>query len=54
MNKIQAQFTATMVILAALALYMAVDATHRGETLTAFTMLVIATIFWSRVQKKRN
>jgi hypothetical protein len=51
-NKIQSQFVAAMIVLTGLAIYLAVEATHRREGMAAFTMLVIAAIFWSKVQKK--
>lgn len=51
MNKGQAGFIATMVVLTWLALFLAVGAAHHREGMAAFTMLVIAAIFWSRVQK---
>ena len=53
MNKIQAQFAAAMVALTGLALYLAVGATYRRESLMAFVMLVIAAIFWNRAQQRR-
>ena len=52
MNKIQAQFAAAMVALTGLAIYVAVAASHRGEGMAAFLLLVIAAIFWSKVQKR--
>lgn len=52
MNKIQSQFVAAMVALTGLAFYLSVAATHRREGMAAFTMLMIAAIFWGKVQKR--
>lgn len=53
MNKIQSQFAAAMVALTGLAIYLSIGASHRGEGMSAFVLLVIAAIFFSKVQKSR-
>jgi hypothetical protein len=51
-NKAHAQFIATMVVLTGLALYLAIGAAHRNEGMATILMLVIAAIFWGKVQKR--
>lgn len=52
MNRAHAQFVATMAVLTGLALYLAIGAAHRREGMAAFTMLVIAAIFWGKARKR--
>lgn len=52
MNKAYTQFVATMVVLTGLALYLAVGAVRHREGVAAITMLIIAAVFWGKVQKR--
>jgi len=45
-------YGAILVCLAAWALYAAQDAFHRGERSLAFILIIIAMIFWKRLQRK--
>ena len=45
-------FSIILVCLAGYALYAAQDALHRGERGLAFIMIIIAMIFWKKVQGK--
>jgi hypothetical protein len=44
-------FIVILLCLTAYALYAAQDAGHRGERALAFGMLIIAVIFWKKLQK---
>ena len=48
-----ALYSAILVCLAGLALSLAPQALHRGDIAGSFILLVIAMIFWKRVQARR-
>jgi hypothetical protein len=52
MNKAYKKFIVTMVVLTGLALFIAAGAAHRGDGMAVVVMLVIAAIFWGKVQKR--
>jgi uncharacterized membrane protein len=53
MKKIQQQFIVITAVLTGVALCLAAGAAHRGDSLAVIVMLIIATIFWGKVQKRR-
>jgi hypothetical protein len=53
MNKQLPLIVIVLVGLAGLALYLGVQAAHRGESIAVIVMLVIAMIFWKRAQRLR-
>jgi dipeptide/tripeptide permease len=51
MKKHLSLFVVVLLFLTAYALYASQRAAHRGELMAAFVMMVIAVIFWRRLQK---
>jgi hypothetical protein len=51
MKKQISLFIIILLCLTAYALYTAQDALHRGERMLSFVMILIALIFWKRLQK---
>jgi hypothetical protein len=51
MNKPIPLFIVILLCLTAYSLYAAQDAMHRGERGLCFIMLIIALIFWKKIQK---
>ena len=49
-----ALLAASLVCLGILALYLAAQAFHRGNIALFFVLIIIALIFWNRLQGKRS
>jgi len=49
-----ALLAATLLCLGILALYLAPQAFHRGNIALFFVLIIIALIFWNRLQGKRS